>query len=91
VHIEVSARTTPKRRPVIDLAIPFLVAVLSTLAPAPSAPPSALTGRVVDSAGVPVSRAYVRIVDASGKTADGVFSDADGSRSSTPAAASKSR
>jgi vitamin B12 transporter len=63
---------------VIDLAIPFLVAALSALAPAPSPPPSALTGRVVDSAGVPVSRAYVRIVDASGKTAEGVFSDADG-------------
>jgi vitamin B12 transporter len=62
------------------LAIPFFVSIAFTIFPATSTSASAqpLTGRVVDPSGVPVSRAYVRVLDADGKTTAGGFSEADG-------------
>jgi vitamin B12 transporter len=60
------------------LPVPFFVSIAFTLLPATSTSAQPLTGRVVDPSGIPVSRAYVRVLDASGKTMAGGFSEADG-------------
>jgi vitamin B12 transporter len=62
------------------LSVLFFVSIVFTLLPATSTSASAqpLTGRVVDPSGAPVPRAYVRAVDANGKTTAGGFSEADG-------------
>jgi vitamin B12 transporter len=60
------------------LPVPFFVSIAFTLLPATSTSAQPLTGRVVDPSGIPVSRAYVRVLDAGGKTTAGGFSEADG-------------
>jgi outer membrane cobalamin receptor len=60
------------------LFVPLFLSILSTLSAAPSASAQALTGRIVNPSGMPVPRAYVRVLDADGRTAEAVFSDSDG-------------
>jgi vitamin B12 transporter len=60
------------------LAVLFSVSLAFTLFPATSTAAAPLTGRVVDPSGVPVPRAYVRVLDAAGSTIAGGFSEADG-------------
>jgi vitamin B12 transporter len=60
------------------LAVPFFLSILTPLVSAASASGQMQSGRVVDPSGVPVPRAYVRVVDAEGKSFDGAFSEADG-------------
>ena len=59
-------------------AVLLLVSIAFTLLRATPASAQPLTGRVVDPSGVPVPRAYVRVLDANGKTTAGGFSEADG-------------
>jgi outer membrane cobalamin receptor len=60
------------------LSVPFFVSILTTLVSVTPASGQTLTGRVVDPSGVPVPRAYVRVVNADGKPSDGAFSEPDG-------------
>jgi outer membrane cobalamin receptor len=69
---------TPKRSPVRKHSVPFFLSILTTLVSAASASGQTLAGRVVDPSGVAVPRAYVRVIDADGKSSDGTFSEADG-------------
>ncbi len=59
-------------------AILFFVSIGFTFLSATSSSAQPLTGTVVDPSGVPVPRAYVRVLDAEGKTAGWGFSEADG-------------
>jgi polyisoprenoid-binding protein YceI len=59
-------------------AVLFFVSIAFTLLSATSSSAQPLTGRVVDPSGDPVPRAYVRVLDAGGKTTAGSFTEADG-------------
>ena len=69
--------STPKRSPVRKLSVPLFLSILTTLLPA-SASGQTQAGRVVDPLGVPVPRAYVRLVNADGTALGGAFSETDG-------------
>jgi len=56
----------------------FVVPLVFTLFPATSTSAQPVSGRVVDPSGVPVPRAYVRVLDAGGTLTHGGFSEADG-------------
>jgi outer membrane cobalamin receptor len=60
------------------LPVLFAVSIAFPLFSATPISAQPLTGRVVDPSGVPVPRAYVRVLDAGGRTIGGAFSDADG-------------
>lgn len=68
----------------LSAVLTFLFGLVSTAAAAGQP----IAGRVVDPSGVPVPRAYVRIVDANGAVVAGAFTESDGRFTLTPPASS---
>lgn len=60
------------------IAVPLFLSILFPFVSATFASDQALTGRVGDPSGVPVPRAYVRVVDPDGKPSGGAFTEPDG-------------